>query len=142
MATVRVRTRELGERYPHYQGVTPVTAQWPVVASCVDGYLFYAERDYRIMRVDAAWHVAGGSGATLDLNECAEGDAPADGDTLVSLDLTGAIDTVHTDETLPLLSAGKYLAADFSGTLGSIEGLGVSLLLMPVKDVMRYLMRY
>jgi len=114
-------------------------------ADCIDQAFFIADRAYQVTRIDEIHATAGtdGSAVNLQVTKDTGTDAPGAGTDLLTnntnagFDLKGTANTVQngalTGTTATLqLAAGNRLSLDFAGTVTSLAGLVVTVVLKPI----------
>jgi hypothetical protein len=107
-------------------------------ANCVDTHVMVANYEYIVDSVKAKFVTASSSG-TIDVKICDDGQAPSAGTSVLSstISIAGTADTsvsgtLTTTEDDRKISKGKSIALDFGGTVTSIAGLVVTLVLRRV----------
>ena len=101
------------------------------------GAFFIASRPYEVMEIRAVWSVAGGSGATLQVERLTGATAEGSGDNIINtaIALTTTANTVNEKKNTALsnrsLSTGDRLALVDAGTLTGLSNLVVTVLLKP-----------
>lgn len=107
-------------------------------ATAVDRNLFVADRPYQLRSIEAV-HATASSSGTLDLKKCSGTTAPGSGTSMCTgtLSLAGTANTtvagtLSTTAANTLLADGDRLAADFGGTVTSLAGCAVTIVLRPL----------
>ena len=101
------------------------------------GTFFIASRPYEVMEIRAVWSVAGGAGATLQVERLTGATAEGSGDNIINtaIALTTTANTVNEKKNIGLsnriLSTGDRLALVDAGTLTGLNNLVVTVLLKP-----------
>jgi len=113
-----------------------------LITSATDANVFVADRPYQLMKVRTAYAAAAGGALTLDIKKCSGTTAPASGTTMLSgtINLNSSINTVIS--TTPSatvadtkVATGDRIAFDFTGSIGSLAGCVVTLVLRPTDVV-------
>lgn len=111
-------------------------------ASGIDTTFFIADREYEVISIEEVHAVAGtnGSDVTLMIRRCQGTEAPSAGDALTTaaFNLKSTANTVVsgtlTSTTAHLtLADGDRLGADFTGTLTTLAGGNVTVVLRPTE---------
>ena len=108
---------------------------FPAIANTVDTHLMIANFSYAIDSIKAKF-VTASTGGTVDVKICDDGEAISAGTSVLAstmsiagannTNVVGSLTTVQADRKL---SRGQSLAIDFDGTLTSIAGLTVTVVL-------------
>jgi hypothetical protein len=110
-------------------------------ADCVDQAFFIADRPYQVLSFREIHATAGtdGGAVTIMLTKDDGTEAPGAGDDLLTagLDAKGTANTLQTGtltatSAFLLLAAGDRLSLDFAGTVTSLAGVVVSVVLRPI----------
>lgn len=112
-----------------------------------DTTLFIADADYELESVAEAHAIAGddAGAVTLDIKKCTGTQAPSAGTTMLAstFNLKSTANTVvrkdrsngglSTTRTVTQITKGDRVCADFSGTLATLAGFCVTLVLIPTR---------
>lgn len=121
-----------------------LTINLPLNGDCVDQNVFIADRPYDVIAVRESHAVAGNdAGAvTLDVKKATSTTAIASGTTVLAstFDMKGTANTVVTktranagvvSTAVATLAQGDRLGLDFTGTITTLSGVQVSIMLRP-----------
>lgn len=132
---------DLKGRAGAHKGMVIATYAVPTATEAVDQNAFIADQDYQLVSVQEAHSGVGGSGAAVRITKCTGTQAPAAGANMLTgtLSLTSTINTVVTgvlSATLAntRLAEGNRICLDFSGTVAGLDGMAVTLILIPDPD--------
>lgn len=118
-----------------------ITLPVRAAAEAVDTFLFKSEdQDYEIVGAFVNYVTAGGASAALQLRNVADTVAIGSGTAMLesAFDLTATALTqqtgvlASTTQSNRILPKGNWLAADFSGTVTGLVGLGLTVWLKPI----------
>lgn len=111
------------------------TFNFPAIADCVDSHLIIANYSYVVDSITAKFTTASSSG-TVDIKVCDNGEAISAGTSVLAsaISIAGSADTnasgtLSTTQANRKIAKGQSLAIDFGGTLTSIAGLVVTVVL-------------
>jgi len=136
MAGARVLSKVLGRRSGARRGVTTLVV---VPATIADQNIFLADVAYRLVGVNVFWTVNSTS-QTVQIEKCTGTTAPGSGtDLLTAVPTSSGAGTIATAVLAAVeadlrLAAGDRLAFDTAGTVGSLAGLVITLILVPLSD--------
>lgn len=147
MATVRTRT--LGAGAGARVGVQLISIPIADASVAVDQHCWIADSAYRVLSIEAIWSTVGGASAavmpTKTTSNVAD-DSPAEGFTLITaaFDLTDTINVLNTGTLVAteadlLLADGDRLSLNFSGTVTGLEGLAITISVLPDPNVLRWI---
>jgi hypothetical protein len=119
-----------------------LTVVHPLGTGCVDQNVFVADREYTVEAVRVSYATANGAAFTLDVKKATSTTAIASGTTVLgsTFDLNSTINTVVSktranagvvSTPVATLAAGDRLGFDFTGTVTSIAGVTISVVLNP-----------
>ncbi len=138
-----VKNVDLKGRAGAHKGMVVLTYAVPTATEAVDQNVFVAEQAYQLVSAQAVYSGEGGSGAAVRITKCTSTQAPNAGANMMvgTFDLAagGNINTVLS-ATLSATVANRRLAdgdricLDFSGTVLGVDGLAITIVLIPDPD--------
>ena len=138
-----VKSVDLQGRAGAHKGMVVATYAVPTATEAVDQNVFIADQAYQLVSLEAAYSGEGGSGAAVRITKCTGTQAPSAGANMMvgtfDLSVGGGINTVLTatlSATLAntRLADGDRICFDFSGTVAGLDGLALTLVLIPDPD--------
>ncbi len=136
-----VKNVDLKGRAGAHKGMVVLNLTIPTAAEAVDQNVFIADQAYQLVSVEEAHSGVGGSSSQIRITKCTGTQTPAQGAAMLTavFDLTTTINTVVAgtlSATLAntQLAAGNRICFDFSGTVAGVDGVAVTLVLIPVPD--------
>ena len=136
-----VKSMDLKGRAGAHKGMVVLTFTAPTATEAVDQNVFVADQAYQLVSAEEAHAGKGGSGATVYPGKCTNVQTPGGSANMLAatFDLTGANNTVVAgtlSATLAntRLAAGDRIALNFGGTVAGLDGMCVTLVLIPDPD--------
>lgn len=136
-----VKNADLKGRAGAHKGMVVLTFAVPTVTEAVNQNAFIADQAYQLVSAEEAHSGVGGASAALAVMKCTGTTAPGSGSIMLTatFDLTAAINTVVAgtpSATLAntRLAAGDRIALAFTGTQTGLDGMTVTLKLIPDPD--------
>jgi hypothetical protein len=136
-----VKNVDLKGRAGAHKGMVVLTLTIPTATEAVDQNVFVADQAYQLVSAEEAHSGVGGSAAAVGVKKATGTTAPAGGLLMIdtAFSLTSTINTVVSkapSSTLAdtRLAAGDRIALAFSGTVAGVDGVAITLKLIPDPD--------
>lgn len=129
----RLRTRSMGSGQSAQSKMVVLSITIPANADMVDTYAFIADQRYRVVSVKAAWQNVSTSGV-IAVRTCTGTQLPAAGTSMGAFSTSANANAV-TEAVLGsefVLNAGDRIGVSFSGTLTGLDGVNITIGLLPL----------